>query len=183
MKENPENQTGTQEPPHPLDVMREVYRSMEFHTEENDDRITVKIALENMEVVVTSWGNPNDVATVIVHLPVRATGEFRAKTGEFLHRLNYDSKRKFWEIDYKDGEIRMGAYTDTLIGPLTEEHFRGILHCMVVTSDIVFPYLTSVLSGRMAPDFAADQADAAIYAHWTKGNNPEDEGEKAEGGE
>jgi uncharacterized protein (DUF736 family) len=81
-------------------------------------------------------------------------------------------------MDYNDGEIRMGAYTDTLIGALTEEHFRGILHCMVVTADIVFPYLTSVLSGRMAPDFAADQADAAIYAHWTQGENtdaPEEE--------
>ena len=180
MEDNPEKSTETQEPPLPLDVMRAVYRAMEFHTEENDGRITLRLALENMDVVVISWGNPNDVATVIVRLPVRATPEFRAKTGEFLHRLNFDSKRKFWEMDYNDGEIRMAAYTDTLIGPLTEEHFRGILHCMVKTADTVFPYLTSVLSGRMAPDFAADQADAAIYAQWNKGNNPEEENGKAE---
>ena len=175
MEDNPEKSTETQEPPLPLDVMREVYRAMEFHTEENDGRITLRLALENMDVVVISWGNPNDVATVIVRLPVRATSEFRAKTGEFLHRLNFDSKRKFWEMDYNDGEIRMAAYTDTLIGPLTEEHFRGILHCMVKTADTVFPYLTSVLSGRMAPDFAADQADAAICAQWNSSELPDEE--------
>ena len=28
-------------------------------------------------------------------------------------------------------------------------------------ADAVFPYLTSVLSGRMTPEFAADQAEAA----------------------
>jgi len=30
----------------------------------------------------------------------------------------------------------------------------------------VFPYLTGVLSGRKAPDFAADQAEAAVRADW-----------------
>jgi len=29
-----------------------------------------------------------------------------------------------------------------------------------------FPYLTNVLSGSMRPDFAADQAQAAILAMW-----------------
>jgi len=35
-----------------------------------------------------------------------------------------------------------------------------------MNADTVFPYLTSVLSGRMTPDFAADQADAATAAMW-----------------
>jgi hypothetical protein len=43
--------------------------------------------------------------------------------------------------------------------------------------------LTSVLSGRMTPELAADQAEAAIEAFWDKGNNPEDEDGKADGGE
>lgn len=178
-KEKPE--TSASEPSTlPLDVMREVFRAMEFHTEEDDHSITVRLKLENMDVVVLCWGEPNDLATLVVQLPVRATPEFRARTGEFLHRLNYNSRRKFWEIDYNDGEIRLAAYTDTTGGPLTDSHFRGLLHCMVTTADIVFPYLTSVLSGRMAPDFAADQADAAIHAYWTKGSNPEGDSPEAD---
>ena len=108
-------------------------------------------------------------------MPIRATEEFRARTGEFLHRLNYDSKRKFWEFDYNDGEIRLAAYADTTTAPLSDNHFRGLLHCMLRTVDIVFPYLTSVLSGRMGADFAADQADAALHAYWS-----DDEGQQNE---
>jgi hypothetical protein len=111
-------------------------------------------------------------ASLYVLLPVRATAESRANTGEFLHRLNYHSKRKFWEMDYNDGEIRLTSFTDTVTGPLTEAHFRGILHSMVTTADVVFPYLTSVLSGRMTPDFSADQAQAALRAFWNRPRSP-----------
>jgi hypothetical protein len=58
----------------------------------------------------------------------------------------------------------MVAYADTMAGPLTEPIFRGLLHFMLMTADEVFPYLTSVLSGRMKPAFAADQTAAAIMA-------------------
>lgn len=138
-----------------------------------EDIISLRLALENLDVVVTSWGVPGDVATILVRLPIRATEEFRSRTGEFLHRLNYDSKRKFWEFDYNDGEIRLAAYADTTGAPLSDAHFRGLLHCMLRTVDIVFPYLTSVLSGRMGADFAADQADAALHAYWSADEEPE----------
>jgi len=114
------------------------------------------------------WGTPEDAATIIVNLPVRATPEFRPQTGEFLHRLNFGSKRKFWEFHHNDGEIRLSAYMDTIIGHLTSGQFRGLLHCMIKTADTVFPYLTSILSGRMTPEFAADQAEAAVNALWKK---------------
>jgi len=80
-----------------------------------------------------------------------------------------DMMRKFWEMDYSDGEIRLVAYTDTITGPLTEGLFRSIFHAVTSTADVTFPYLTSVLSGRMTPEFAADQAEAAIDAFWNKG--------------
>jgi hypothetical protein len=35
---------------------------------------------------------------------------------------------------------------------------------MIKTADTVFPYLTSILSGHMTPEFAADQAEAAVNA-------------------
>ncbi len=166
------------EAPEPLDVMRKAYQDAEFHFEEDEGRLTLRLGLKNLDVTVHCWGRVGDVATIIVRLPIRATEEFRARTGEFLHRLNYTAKRKFWEFDYNDGEIRLVAYTDTISGPLTEGLFRSIFHAVTSTADVVFPYLTSVLSGRMAPDFAADQAEAAIAAFWDKGEKtdaPEDE--------
>lgn len=39
---------------------------------------------------------------------------------------------------------------------------------MIKTADTVFPYLTSILSGRLTPEFAADQAEAAVNALWNK---------------
>jgi hypothetical protein len=149
---------------HPLEVMRNVYQQMEITFNDDDDSIFTCLNLENVEVQVICCGAPDDLASVIVALPVRAAPKFRAAAGEFLHRLNYGSKRKFWEIDHNDGEIRMVAYADTMAGPLTEPIFRGLLHFMLMTADKVFPYLTSVLSGRMTPAFAADQASAAIIA-------------------
>ena len=148
---------------------------MESNFDEEDGAFHLRIKLENMDVEVISWGTPEDVAAVLVRLPVRATTKFRARAGEFLHRLNFGSKRKFWEMDYNDGEIRLVGYTDTISGPLTEELFREILHFMVKTADTVFPYLTSVLSAGMKPDFAADQADAALRDAWNKTGETEEE--------
>jgi hypothetical protein len=159
----------TAEAPEPLDVMRKAYQDAEFHFEEDEGTLTLRLGLKNLDVTVHCWGHAGDVASIIVRLPIRATEEFRARTGEFLHRLNYAAKRKFWEMDYSDGEIRLVAYTDTITGPLTEGLFRSIFHAVTSTADVTFPYLTSVLSGRMTPEFAADQAEAAIDAFWNKG--------------
>ena len=168
MDDSYEYQQDDDEPPTPLQVMRAAYEAMNFKVEENNDILSLRLALENVDVIVKSWGRPGDVATIIVRLPVRANSEARPRAGEFLHRLNYDSKRKFWEMDYNDGEIRLSAYADTVSAPLSEAHFKALLHTMVKTVDIVFPYLTSVLAGRLKPDFAADQADAALIAYWSE---------------
>lgn len=159
-KDTPES-AAEEEPIHPLEVMRREYREMEFTFQEDEDSIFIRVNLKNVEVDVISFGQPDDFAAIIVRLPVRAAPEFRAQAGEFLHRLNYATKRKFWEIDYNDGEIRMATFMETVAGPLTGGRFRCLLHYMTMNADAVFPYLTSVLSGRMAPDFAADQAEAA----------------------
>jgi hypothetical protein len=168
LKNDPGKSAETHEPPHPLDVMRAVYQEAEFHYEEEDETLTLTLALKNLDVMVLCWGRANDIAKILVRLPIRATEEFRSRTGEFLHRLNYAAKRKFWEMDYNDGEIRLVAYSDTIIAPLDAGLFRSIFHAVTSTADVVFPYLTSVLSGRMSPDFAADQAEAAIDAFWNK---------------
>ena len=43
------------------------------------------------------------------------------------------------------------------------------------TAETVFPYLTSILSGRMTPEFVADQAEAAFTALWDKTEKAGDE--------
>lgn len=177
MKDEKDPQPTT-EAPEPLDVMRKAYQDAEFHFEEDEGTLTLRLGLKNLDVTVLCRGRAGDVASIIVRLPIRATEQFRPQTGEFLHRLNYAAKRKFWEMDYSDGEIRLVAYTDTITGSLTEGLFRSIFHAVTSTADVVFPYLTSVLSGRMTPEFAADQAEAAIDAFWNKGektDSPEKE--------
>ena len=141
---------------------------MEITFEEDDGTIFTRLNLKNLEVHVISFGETDDLATIIVRLPVRAAPEFRAQAGEFLHRLNFNARRKFWEIDHNDGEIRLAAYTDTMTGPLDVGLFRSLLDCLVMHADTVFPYLTSVLSGRMTPEFAADQAEAATASMWAR---------------
>lgn len=161
--------------PHPIEIMRAVYRDMDFSFEEVESMLTFRLALENLDITVISWGHPGDVARLIVKIPVRAQAEFRSRAGEFLHRLNFNAKRKFWEMDHNDGEIRLAAYTDTVLAPLSESLFRSAFHALTTTADITFPYLTSVLFGRMTPEFAADQAEAALDAFWDNDEKPDNE--------
>lgn len=149
-------------PPQPIDVMRQTFRDLELKFEEDERQIKSRVILQNVEVLVLSWGALDDVAQLMVHLPIRAAKPVRLKVGEFLHRLNFHAKRKFWEMDFDDGEVRMAVHTDTTIGPLTPQHFGGILHLMLNTADTVFPYITNVLSGAMSAELAADQALAAV---------------------
>ena len=172
---DPKAQDPNTDTPHPLEVMRNAYQRMEIEFEVNDGSILTDLNLENLRVHVISFGEPDDLAVIIVKIPVRAAPKFRAAAGEFLHRLNFGARRKFWEIDHNDGEIRMAAYIDTIAGPLTELNFRALLHSMLMTGDEVFPFLTNVLSGSMTPEFAADQAEAAIIAMCNDRGNTDEE--------
>ncbi len=152
--------------PHPMDVMRETLHAMKIPFQENDGRIYARMALQNVEVQVIAWGYPNDLAKVVVRLPLSAAKECCAAVGEFLHRLNCNARRKYWEMDCDSGEIRLSCFTDTMVGRLTEPHFRALLNSLIHAADTVFPYLTGVLNGRMPPEVAADQAEAAARADW-----------------
>jgi hypothetical protein len=162
--EDQEEQWLDSDAPHPHEVIRSHYQRMEMDFHEIDGMIVTQVILENLEVEVLALGEPDALVQIVVKFPVRASRKYRAATGEFLHRLNYGARRKFWELDHNDGEIRMSAYTDTMAGPLEEPIFCGLLNCMLVTADGIFPLLTNVLSGSMRPDFAADQAGAVCIA-------------------
>ena len=157
----------------PMEVMRRVLAENEFRFEENGGILQFRLWLENVEVRVLCWGSGGDTAKVVLQLPVRAAPKFRSAAGEFLHRLNFGAHRKFWELDYADGEIRLAAYTDTISAPLDGALFRAILNALARTADAVFPYLTSVLAGRLTPEFAADQAEAAISAAMRGSEKPD----------
>jgi hypothetical protein len=167
VKDNPANlpETGVAGP---LDVMRKVFEEAELHFEEIQGMLSLHLRLDNLDVSLLCSGQDGDVASIILQIPVRATKEYRARTGEFLHRLNFSAKRKFWELDYDDGEIRLASYSEIINCPLTGGQFRGILHALLCTANLAFPYLTKVISGSMTPEFAADQAEAAIQAYWDK---------------
>jgi hypothetical protein len=161
-----DQETRSTETIHPLDVMRQTFTAMEIPFQEDDGRLFTRLGLENVEVQVVAWGYPDDLAKVIVRLPVRAAKKHRAAAGDFLHRLNCNARRKYWEMDCDSGEIRLSCFTDTMVGRLTEPHFRALLNSLVHAADTAFPYLTGVLNGRMPPEFAADQAEAAVRADW-----------------
>jgi len=156
--------------------MRQTFRALGIPFQENDSLLYARLGLENVEVQVVAWGSPDDLAKVIVRLPVRAGKKYRAAAGDFLHRLNCSARRKFWDFDPGSGEIRLSCFTDTLVGPLTQGLFRALMNSLLSAADAAFQYLTGVLNGRMPPEFAADQAEAAIQAFW-------DKGEKTGGGE
>ncbi len=151
---------------HPLEVMRGYYSTSGITFQEEDEALFTRINLMNTEVQVICWGEPNDTANVIVRLPLRAAPEVREKAGEFVNRMNFEAKRKFWEIDCDSGELRLTSYADTLVAPLTAAFFRAILDALLAAADAAFPYLTGVLTGRMSPAFAADQAEAGIRTAW-----------------
>jgi hypothetical protein len=161
-----DQETRSIEAIHPLDVMRQTLTAMEIPFQEDDGRLFTRLGLENVEVQVVAWGYPDDLAKVIVRLPVRAAKKHRAAAGDFLHRLNCNARRKYWEMDCDSGEIRLSCFTDTMVGLLTECLFRALLNSLVHAADTAFPYLTGVLNGRMPPEFAADQAEAAGRADW-----------------
>lgn len=148
----------------PLETIRTVLRDIDHGFAEENDMIRFQAVLPSLDVDVFTAGTHGDQARVVVKLPVRARSEVRALVGEFLHRLNFSSPRKLWEMDYDDGEIRLAAYTDTFLAPLSTGLYRAMLSMLLSRTEVVFPYLTSVLSRRMTPEFAADQAEAAIEA-------------------
>jgi len=149
---------------HSTDVVCQFFGKHEFQFDQTDGYLRTGLYGDHVDLDILVITNDVDPVTIVARLPVRATPDFRSAVGEFLHRLNFKAPRKLWEIDHNNGEIRVALYIDTTLGPLTVDVFESLFHLLVVSADAVFPYLTSVLSGRLKPDFAADQAEAATAA-------------------
>jgi len=144
-----------------LGTMRTALRDMGLPFQEGDGTLFSRIAIENLEVHLICWGDPDDLARIVVRLPLRAAKASRAAVGEFLHRLNFKQRRKLWEMNCDNGEIRLACFINTIAAPLIGSHFCALVESLLTTADAVFPCLASVLTERMTPEFAADQAKAA----------------------
>lgn len=151
-----------------VEIFREVFAELEAVVEENGHCLSIRVSMENAEMQAICWGEPGDIAQVLIRLPIKARANHRARVGELLHRLNLTAQRKLWEMDYDGGEIRLCTHLDTPLGPLTAEYFRRLFSTMLLTADIVFPYLAGVILGRYLPEVAADQAEAALRLEWQK---------------
>lgn len=148
----------------PIETIRKLLRRAEFEFEEDEGVFSFGLTLLNVECAVIATGVAQDLVIVVAKLPVRAVDEVRPLVGEFLHRLNFSSLRKFWEMDYDDGEIRVATYLDAIMAPVDTKLLGAAIGTVATQVGVAFPYLTSVLSRGMTPDFAADQALAAFEA-------------------
>lgn len=81
--------------------------------------------------------------------------------GEFLHRLNFELVKPVLQFDHGDGEVRM-AVEIALEPNSSEQDFHDSLFPTLFFADKIFPYLNFVSTGAMQPEFAADQAAAAV---------------------
>ncbi|MCX7869446.1 MAG: YbjN domain-containing protein [Terrimicrobiaceae bacterium] len=139
--------------------------NLEYDYDAEDDIISLRVQLETFEAAMFLFGENDDMATLMVRVPVRVPEAVRPAVGEFLHRLNYAGRRKFWEMDYNDGEVRLRATTDTIDAPLSSMMFQAMSQAVLEIADRTFPYLNAVITRSMKPDFAADQAIAALSAN------------------
>lgn len=152
----------TEETSTPVDVMRRWLDKRGFKYDIDDDIILFKTDIPITELTVICGGDPVDLVYIIVRFPVRVPDATRQSIGEFLHRLNYASSRKFWEMDFNDGETRMRGSIDLFSSPLQEMLFEALLRHLLGVASKVFPYLNAVTTRSMKPDFAADQALCAL---------------------
>jgi hypothetical protein len=151
--------------PHPIAVIRQLLDREEWAFEGDDDSLRFRLSLDTQDVEMVCTGEVGNIVVLCLQSPLRAPKDRRAAVGEFLHRLNYAAVRKVWEMDYDDGEIRLHLFTDVVNAPLSEGLFKAMLNFLCFQADAAFPYLTAVLNGQMIPQFAADQALAAMGDH------------------
>lgn len=98
---------------------------------------------------------------VVVFFPVKACLVRRPMVGEYLLRLNHGLEKPVFQFDHEDGEVAISVEM-SLAPNCGKQEFQDSLFSYLFFADKVFPYLNSVITGAMKPDFAADQTAAAV---------------------
>ncbi len=160
--------TNHHEPETPLDnpitMMREVLEALELEEiEEEENALRVLLTLERVDVhLCAATLHHHTKIHVGFQIPISAPAESRSAVGEFLHRLNEETLRKAWGLNYDNGRIRCSLVADNYRGEFSADQFKQFIHYLAYATDIIFPFLTGVINGHMRPDVAADQAQAAL---------------------
>lgn len=155
-----------------LEVIKLAHREMDLPHREYRGAILAPLALKDFGSELISWVDPQGLCVLVLPVVSDIAPERRQAVGELLHRLDFRETRKLWEFDYNSGDVRLTAYTDVLTITSDTQAYKDLIDLIKTTADVVYPYLTAVLSAKMAPDFAADQANAALAVAFNSG--PED---------
>ncbi len=157
--------TKDQDPSPPTHVMLAWFneKEMTYNYCEDSRVISANFELNNLEVRVYCGTTSEGAPFLIVKYPMRAPEPIRGAVGEFLLRLNFAAKRSLCELDFNDGEIRLRVVSDLVDEGFTQDHFAVMMGQMLLFADMAYPCLASVMTRAMKPDFAADQAVAAIH--------------------
>ncbi len=157
-------QPSIPEPFSPTHVMLTWFKDkqMSYDYCEDNNIITSGIELSHLEVRIFCGTTPEESPFLIIRYPMRAPESVRPSVGEFLMRLNFAAKRSLCELDFNDGEIRFRMVSDLTGSAFSQDHFAVMMGQMLLFADMAYPCLASVMTRAMKPDFAADQALAAI---------------------
>jgi hypothetical protein len=121
------------------------------------------IELENVTVRLLCRQLDSGRLGVVVFFPVKACLVRRPMVGEYLLRLNHGLEKPVFQFDHEDGEVRI-VVEMSLAPNCGEQEFQDSLFSFLFFADKVFPYLNSVITGAMNPEFAADQSAAAVQS-------------------
>jgi len=133
------------------------------------------IELSNLDVRICCGTTGDAAPFLLIRHPMRAPEPVRQAVGEFLLRLNFSAKLSLCELDFNDGEIRLRMVSDLTAAAFSKDHFALMMGQMLLFTDMAHPCLASVITRAMKPDFAADQAIAAIHeAFQNLCGNPEE---------
>lgn len=143
-------------------------KQMTYDYCEDSGIISANFELNNLDVRVFCGATSEGAPFLIVRYPVKAPEPIRSAVGEFLLRLNFAAKRSLCELDFNDGEIRLRGVSDLVDEGFTQDHFAVMMGQMLLFADMAYPCLASVMTRAMKPDFASDQAVAAIHEAFEK---------------
>lgn len=94
--------------------------------------------------------------------PVNAPANKRQAVAEFLTRVNYGLAIGNLELDFDDGEIRYKTSLDVEGDRLSLALLRQLVYANLVTLDLYFPGILSVIYGNLTPAEALAQIEASL---------------------
>jgi len=106
-------------------------------------------------------------------LPMFAPEDRRAAVAEFFTRANYGNRIGFFEMDFKDGEMRFNVSMGVADGILTDAQIEHAVDKVLNGMDRYFPALMSVIYGGKEPSDAEAGARRKKFTNTESNPNAE----------